>query len=366
VRRFVAYNRWSKSREGTNSLLYWTLDLARSLLKAILKFSTWSTILLGCVPPDITASTRPAARVVWARYDFHPIRKPQRRIRILAAETKGIQVRRRRLHPMHVLLALKATRARGVVRPAEEGPARARVRVYVAAPVKDGRRPHAAALVVSSRGVAPAEVRVPPPAHIGRPRSRGKLGVVVALVVVCLRLEHTDNHVRGVADVELIQPPVLASQGVQPGSLRGLDQGPTPASDAAASGEILDGVVGNPVPHVLDVDGRGGCDVQAEERGAALRRRVRAGAGHAGSAADAAHGDERVPQSHIAGVGALEVELHDDGSGEHVRDGKAHVLDVGHAALPGVADLDNGPRAGRIAKKGAAARNGCPRLADDA
>ena len=53
----------------------------------------------------------------------------------------------------------------------------------------------------------------------------------------------------------------------------------------------------------------------------------------------AADRDVRIPNAHVALLGAGHVDLQDDGTGRDVGNCEAHILDLGNANVAGVADL---------------------------
>ncbi len=80
----------------------------------------------------------------------------------------------------------------------------------------------------------------------------------------------------------------------------------------------------------------------------------------------AADRDVRIPDAHVALLGACHVYLQDDGTGRDVSDCEAHVLDLGDADIAGVADLYDGLWVVGVAKGAADARYDGPGFSDDA
>lgn len=180
-----------------------------------------------------------------------------------------------------------------------------------------------------------------------------------------LGLLHPDVHVDRVDEVVLVQRVVLERCPDQPGGLGALNERAAPRGNDLL-GTAVERVVGGPAPHVLDVWGARGPDVEHEERGL-TGAGVRVRAGGVDLRVDGASDAEvRVPDADVALGRAGHVDLHEDGAGEDLGDGEQHVADLRDADVAGVSDLQHHARVGGVLELRPDGADGRPDLADDA
>ena len=187
------------------------------------------------------------------------------------------------------------------------------------------------------------EIWVTPSSNIRSPGSGRNLLGVVTLVVVGLGLEERDHDVLRALQVELVQPPMLTAQSVEPGSLGSFDEHTALTGNVRSStAVVLAEVIGNPVPHVLEVSGRSRGEVNTDESTLALVASACARADQSISTTGTTNSDERVPDGDISRGVTGHVELKDDSTGEHVGNGESHILDVSNTLIASLANGDNG------------------------
>lgn len=245
--------------------------------------------------------------------------------------------------------------------PVEEDPIARAVDVDIR-PADDPLRPAHAALAVAAWAAGEVGVGV---REVDVPWSRAGDGRAGSLPVGRLGLLHPDVHVDRVDEIVLVQRVVLERCPDQPGSLGALDERATPGSNDLL-GTAVEGVVGRPAPHVLDIRGAGGLDVEHEERGLAGAG-VRVGAGGVDLRVDGATDAEmRVPDTDVALGRAGHVDLHEDGAGEDLGDGEQHVADLRDTHVARVSDLQHHARVGGVLELGPDSADGRPDLTDDA
>lgn len=221
-----------------------------------------------------------------------------------------------------------------------------------------------AASVVLSKTHAADSVTATAPGEVGV-RGNGvegladKIGAVVALVVVGLRLEEGDEDVGGVVERQLEEPVVLGSKTSQPGTSSSLNEDTTLDGASGALVALVRGVVSNPRPEVVDVGGRTSSKVETKVSSLA----VVLVAAVDGRVTGATNGVERVENSDITGVVTGHVDSEQNGTGEGLVDGESDVLDVSNTLLArGATDLDNGGRVGLGREGTARSGNGRPGL----
>lgn len=186
---------------------------------------------------------------------------------------------------------------------------------------------------------------------IGRVRSprRGSLGgSAYTLPVGRFTLLHANIEVLRGDNVVLIQGIVLECRTDQPCSACGLDQRSAACGDdlVVACVEI---VISCPTPHVLDVDGGTGRQVEKQECCFAWRGGILAFRFYTGSSC-ATHTEVRVPGGHITGSFTGHIYLRENASWEDIGNGKEHVRNLGNTDVTRLSDLDHGSRCGRIGK----------------
>lgn len=210
---------------------------------------------------------------------------------------------------------------------------------------------------------APRVIGVSPAPGIGCPRPRKHRLHRVALRGISLGPGHGQDDVGGRSEVDLILPPVLGAQAVQPGAVGGLDQDAALCGNVDAGEEVLGVAAGYPVPHVFGVDGGSSGEVHAQVGGLARVGVVGAAPHHVQGAPESPDVDDGVPYRDVAWLLAVRVELEDDGAWRDVGNGEAHVLDMDRAHVANFADLHDGLGVFRIRETRACPGYGRPRLA---
>ena len=292
----------------------------------------------------------PTKSVAAAIPKLMPVRQPEDILRHPRRIPMQMRIPDVRIHHIH-----------HVLRPAEEVPAPRRIVVNIRRipriVLRDRHGAEVIAITITKGGVARGGRK-----RRGLHDGGGTAALdAVALQVVGFGLEEVGEDVLRAGVVEVVVPPVLAAEADEPRGLGGLDEDAALGGDADADAGVVAGVVRHPRPEVVDVRGGARREVQADERAAAV------GLAAAGELrrARAPHGDQAVVHGDVAGVVAREVDLEDDGAGELLADGEAHVLDVGGSLLVRETDLDNGRRVLFIGEGAARAGDGRPGLAVD-